>query len=586
MASQSVTILVVDDEAVVHEILSEALAHPERRLLSATTCAQALAMARENQFELALVDKNLPDGSGLDLAREMRQMRPGAEVVLITAYPSLDSAMEAVRIGAFDYVAKPFDDIEKLALMVQNALDKVRLKRERQDLLHELKESEERYALAVRGANDGLWDWNLVTGDVYFSPRWKSMLGFGESEIGSACEEWLGRIHEEERERVRALLKAHIEGEVPYFEDEHRVQHHDGTYRWMLNRGLAIRDQGGKAVRMAGSQTDMSARRMAEQKMRHDALHDRVTGLANRSLFLDRVGQSLTRSRRRGSHHFAVILLDLDRFKIVNESLGHPVGDELLVATARRLEGCLRAQDSAARLGGDEFAVLLEDIKSSEDAIRVAERIQSRLGEPLRLFGRDVFTTSSIGIAVGRSTYQRAEDLVRDADIAMYRAKSLGRARHVVFDPSMQVQATALLELDSALRRAIERDEFCLHFQPIVSLESGHIIGFEALVRWQHPERGLVAPGDFIPVAEDTGLIMPLSRLVLTKACRQARLWLDQGGPSDLYMSVNVSGKHLVSSGLADEVKGILTASCLPPQNLRLEITESVIVQDTDAAAA
>ncbi len=586
MGRQSFTILVVDDEPVLHEILNTALRRDERHMLFAGTCAQALAAAGENQIDLVLVDKNLPDGSGLELARNLCKMHPAAEVVLITAYPSLDSAMEAVRIGAFDYVVKPFADIEKLALSVQNALDKVRLRRERQDLVDELKESEERYALAARGANDGLWDWNLTTDVVFYSSRWKSMLGFDESEIGGTAGEWLGRVHAEDRDRVEAKLKAHLEGTLPHFEDEHRMLHRDGTYRSVLNRALAIRDPKGKAVRIAGSQTDMSARRAVEQQMRHDALHDRVTGLANRSLFLDRVGQSLARSRRRGSHQFAVILLDLDRFKIVNESLGHPVGDELLVATARRLEGCLRAQDSAARLGGDEFAVLLEDIKGSDDAIRVAERIQARLAEALRLFGRDVFITCSLGIAVGRPSYQRAEELVRDADIAMYRAKSSGRARHVVFDPSMQVQATALLELDSALRRAIERDEFCLHFQPIVSLASGHIAGFEALVRWQHPERGMVAPGDFIPVAEDTGLIVPLSHLVLNKACRQARLWLDGGGATNLYMSVNVSGRHLVSPGLAEEIGAILGDSGLPAENLRLEITESVVVQDTEAASA
>jgi diguanylate cyclase (GGDEF)-like protein/PAS domain S-box-containing protein len=582
-------ILVVEDEPVIRNLLKEVLSRDGREIVFAECAADGLARAKEaGGIDLALLDKNLRDGSGLDVARALKEMSPASEVILMTGYASLDSAVEALKIGAFDYITKPFDDINKLALQVQNALDKARLERERVRLTRELGESEQRYALAAQGSNDGLWDWNLETGEVYFSPRWKGLLGYdtdGDS-IGTSPETWLGRIHEDDAQRVRSGLRAHLEGGVSHFQDEHRVRHEDGTFRWVLARGLAFRDAEGKPVRLAGSLTDVTERRLAEQQMQYDALHDGVTLLPNRVLFLDRLGQALARTRRRSAYRFAVVLLDLDRFKIVNESLGPSIGDELLVATARRLETCLRAGDTAARLGGDEFAILLDDITDTSDAVRVAERVQTELAAPHTLSGRDVFTTSSIGISLSHPGYHRPEELLRDADIAMYRAKALGKARHVVFDQGMQGRAVRLLDLDSALRRAIERREFVLHYQPIVSLEHGAIVGFEALVRWMHPERGLVAPGDFIPVAEETGLIIPISQLVLSEACTQLRQFQEYAGNGHRpYMSVNVSAKHLIAPGLVDDVEAVVSDIGIPPSSLRIEITESVVMENARVAA-
>jgi len=466
---------------------------------------------------------------------------------------------------------------------------------------YELKQAEERYALAVQGANDGLWDWDLQTKEVYFSPRWKSMLGYEESAVGSDSEEWFRRVHTEDIDRVKVEIALHIEGLSEHFENEHRMLHKDGDYRWMLSRGLKVSDIKGKPTRMAGSLTDVTDRKVAEERLLRNAFYDGLTELPNRSLFVDRLGRSLARAKRREDYMFAVLFLDLDRFKNVNDSLGHMMGDELLIAVARRLEGCMRPGDTAARLGGDEFTMLLDDITDVSDATRVAERIQQDLLMPFDLNGHEVFVAASIGIAVSASkgsasAYDLPEDVLRDADTAMYRAKALGKARHEVFDEAMHARALALLRMETDLRRALERENFRVYYQPLVSLETGKIIGFEALVRWEHPERGLVAPGEFIALAEETGLIIAIDRWVLREACQQTKLWQEKfaplpGQPSPasvrpLEISVNLSSKQFGQPDLVAQIQEIVGESGLQMQHLKLEITESVLMNNAEAAAA
>ena len=353
-----------------------------------------------------------------------------------------------------------------------------------------LRESEERYALAALGANDGLWDWDLRTDRVYYSPRWRMLLGLENSELTEAPEEWLGRVHPSDGEALRAGLDAHLTGKSTAFRCEFRMRHADGTYRWMISRGLAVRGDDGIALRMAGSQTDISARKLAELQLEHDAYHDTLTGLPNRALLMDRLRQAIRRSKRRPDYRFVLLFLDLDRFKLINDSLGHQAGDQVLISIARRLEVCLRPTDTVARLGGDEFVVLLDDLKDT-DAQTVAGRIRQELSSPFRIEGREVFISASIGITHGTSDLERAEDMLREADTAMYRAKSAGKNRHETYETSMHLQAVSTLHMETALRRALERDELFLEYQPIVSLLDRRVTGFEALVRWRHPDRGL-----------------------------------------------------------------------------------------------
>jgi diguanylate cyclase (GGDEF)-like protein/PAS domain S-box-containing protein len=459
-----------------------------------------------------------------------------------------------------------------------------------------LRESQERYALAVQGANDGLWDWNLRTDAIYFSPRWKEMLGYADGEIGNSPTEWFSRVHPEELDWLQAQLAAHLDGRSPHFEIEHRMRHKDDTYRWMLSRGLAVRDRDQKAYRMAGSQTDITKRKRAEEQLLHDALHDGLTGLSNRVLFLDRLGQAIERSKRQPGYQFAVLFLDLDRFKVVNDSLGHVVGDQLLVAIARRLEPCIKFGDTFARLGEDEFTILIEDIKDVSDATRLADRIHLELQSPFNLNGQDVFTTASIGIALNDAKYDRPEDVLRNADTAMYRAKALGRARHELFDTAMHDRAVALLQLETDLRRAIAVNdlgrscqEFHMRYQPIVNLRTGKVSGFESLIRWKHPTRGWVSPGSFIPVAEETGLIVPLGQWILKEACHQLKQWQHHFPDHlPLSVSVNLSTRQFAQPDLFEQVSQILCQTDLAKGdlklNLKLEITESAIMENPEAA--
>lgn len=328
---------------------------------------------------------------------------------------------------------------------------------------------------------------------------------------------------------------------------------------------------------------NITERKLLEIQLVHDALHDALTGLPNRSLFMNRLTHVIQLAKRRHNYLFAVLFIDLDRFKFINDSLGHIVGDRLLVAISDKLKGCLRPGDTVARLGGDEFAILLENINSISDATHVAERIQQELLLPLDLDDHEVFTTASIGIVPGAVRYDQPEELLRDADTAMYHAKSLGKARYELFNSAMHARVVALLQLENDLRRAVERQEFQIYYQPIVSLTTGRIAGFEALVRWQHPEHGLVSPETFIQLAEETGLILPIGEWILYEACRQARLWqmLRPEAPP-LTMNVNISSKQFTQPNLAHQIKQILHETNLEPSSLKLEITESIIMENTE----
>jgi diguanylate cyclase (GGDEF)-like protein/PAS domain S-box-containing protein len=445
-----------------------------------------------------------------------------------------------------------------------------------------LRESEERYALAICGANDGIWDWNLKTGEIHFSARWKEMLGCAQSEVGSLPEEWFNRVHPEDLESVRAAIAAHREGLSAHFQVEHRMRHADGRYLWMLSRGAAIRDASQKTTRMAGSQTDITARKETEQQLLRDALHDGLTGLPNRVLFTDRLERSIARMARNAKHHFSVLFLDIDRFKVINDSIGHGLGDRLLLEFAERISHCLRPGDTFARLGGDEFTILLEDPRQPDDAVGVADRILESLKRPFMLEAHEVYVTASIGIAPSTTGYSRPQDVLRDADTAMYRAKAAGKSRYQIFDTAMHARAMHLLQTENDLRRAIDRNEFELHYQPILQITTGRIRGFEALLRWRHPEHGFVAPAEFISIAEETGLIVPIGRWVLQEGCRQAAAWRELFPDLPLDISINLSGKQFSQSDLVEQVMGALRKAKLPAKHLILEITESVVMDNPE----
>jgi diguanylate cyclase (GGDEF)-like protein/PAS domain S-box-containing protein len=578
MNTQASRLLIVDDNELNRDMLARRLARKGYEILLADNARQLPQRVKEDAIDLVLLDIEMPEISGLEALKILRETYSPIElpIIMVTAKNQSEDVVKALDLGANDYVTKPID----FAVALARIGTQLSHKRAQEGL----RESEERYALAARGANDGLWDWNLEANVVYFSTRWKSMLGYQESEIGDKPDEWFNRVHDADRERVNQEIAAHQEGSVPQFESEHRVLHKDGTFRWMLCRGLAVHNGSGKISRMAGWQTDITEGKVS----------DPLTGLPNRLLFADRVGRLIKHAKRRKDYLFAVLFLDLDGFKMINDSLGHLVGDQLLVGVASRLEKCLRATDTVARLGegfivarmgGDEFTVLLEDLKDPGDAKLAAERLIKAVTSPFMLGGREVFTSLSIGIALSNPGYEQAEDILRDADTAMYRAKSMGKARYEIFDADMRASVVARLQLETDLRRALEHGEFHNVYQPIVSLAAGQIVGFEALLRWQHPTRGLLGPEEFIRVAEETGLIRDLGWWNLREACRQMTNWrADYRAYSQLTMSVNLSPKQFLQPNLAEDIESLLRELNLPPQALKLELTESTVMGDPSAA--
>jgi diguanylate cyclase (GGDEF)-like protein/PAS domain S-box-containing protein len=450
-----------------------------------------------------------------------------------------------------------------------------------------LRQSEERYALAALAANDGLWDWDLVRDRCDFSPRWRAMLGLENTALLPLAREWLDRVHPDDAPRLRAEMETHLAGGSPRLESEHRLRHADGSWRWVLVRAVALRERNARASRLAGSMTDISARKRAEEELRRAAMHDALTGLVNRAYFLESLDRAVARAQRRPDQTIALLFLDLDRFKQINDSLGHLAGDRLLTNIARRLQACVRPGDVLARLGGDEFAVLLDDLKDPVDAVHIAERMQEVLRSPLPTDSSEIVVTASIGVAFGGAELEGHEELLRDADLAMYRAKASGKARYEVFDAGSRATERARLELENDLRRALERGELRVHYQPIVSATDGHIVAFEALARWAHPQRGLLNAASFIPLAEESGTISALGRWILREALGQLRTW-QRTYPTEppLAVSVNLSPREVMQPRLLANVTDALREAGVPAQSLALEITESLFIDTGDATLA
>lgn len=565
-------IIVVEDEyKVALDIITRLESMGYIIIYQTDSCEIAIQKAGDLHPDLVLMDARIRGNMTSSDAAKFILNHFDIPVVFISAQSDTLTLQAAILAEAYGFIIEPFDDRD-LKSSITMALYK-------HSMTKKLRESEERYALAVRAANDGIWDWNLRTNKIYYSPRWKEILGYAEDEIGDDPNEWFNFVHPDDKTKIQSALSMHLSGMSPLLECEYRIRHANGAYLWVLSRGLAVRDTEGIGYRMAGSQSDITSRKLAEQRLAHDALHDSLTGLPNRVLFLDRLQNRLERTKRNPNELFAIMFIDLDRFKVVNDSLGHPVGDQLLITVSQRLKHCLRPEDTISRLSGDEFAVLLNDVSDVNDARRVADRIKGQLVTTAVLGQVERFPTASIGIVVFNTTYQSAGDLLRDADLAMYRAKAQGGNQHQIFDETMHTSAIELIKLEGELKRAVERNEWLVHYQPIISLENGKPVGAEALVRWLHPHKGLLFPQNFIHVAEDTGLILPIGEFVLRTVCLQAKAWRENGLP-DFWVSVNISGRQFQDKNLVENIARILKETGLSSSGLRLEITESVAIRD------
>ena len=565
----------VDGERIASRL---ALTPVPFEVIRVASLADAMERTDAGGVDVLLLDLDLPDSSGLSTFQRMVDHEPEMPIVLLVDPDQEDLALEILARGAQGY-------------MLRSELDPVQLRRclvasvKRQQAHRAVRREAERLELVLDGTSDGLWDWELMQDSVFYSARWNNLIGLPSRDVVASSQHWLGRVHPDDLPGLKDELVEHLSGGARHFVYEHRIMGSGGDYLWVLARGQAVRELSGRTRRMAGSLTDITARKQTEERLAFSALHDELTGLANRVLFKDRLRVALRTLARNRGPHFGVLFLDLDRFKHVNDTYGHSIGDRLLVEISRRLMGFLRPGDTLARLGGDEFGVLVANISGVAGALHVAERVQELLNLPFAIDGRQLDIAASIGIALSTSGYDEPEDILHDADIAMYRAKAAGRGQAQVFDPLMHRSAMALLRLESELRHAVERHELTMHYQPVVSFATGRVVGFEALIRWQHPERGLLMPAQFLAVAEETGLATPIGWWAMADVCRQLVEWQRrfQMEPP-LWASINVSDRLLMQADMVAGTRSILEDTGVPPASLRFELREDIIVRHGDQA--
>jgi diguanylate cyclase (GGDEF)-like protein/PAS domain S-box-containing protein len=527
-------VLVVDDEDANRDLLSRRLTRSGFQVEVARGGDEALGKVSQTQFDLILLDQMMPGKTGSDVLRELRTQYSQADlpVIMVTAITDSGRVAEALDLGANDYITKPVDFTVALA--------RIRAQLSRKHAETARRVSEERYELAARASNDGLWDWDLVSNEIYYSERWKSTMGLRDAQIGKSPEEWLSRVHADDVVSLRAALQRHLDQQSEFFEAEYRIRRGDGECRWMTGRGMAVRSPDGTPSRMAGSQSDITEKKTL----------DALTGLPNRLLFHERLCAAVDRARFDPDYRLAVYFVDLDRFKLVNDTLGHVAGDHLLMQFGERLRSVVAGQCSlVARLGGDEFAVLLEGVGDSTWVVAQGDRLIRAIRPAFQLEEREFFVSASVGIVVSRPEHRAAEDLIRDADLAMYSAKARGLGRCAIFDESMRQIAHNRLQIETDLRVALTRGQLLVYYQPRVDLNTSQICGFEALLRWKHPQRGLVQPDDFI-----------------------------------LDVAVNISPVQLRDPALVQQIAQILAETGLPPGALQIEITESRLLENLDEA--
>jgi PAS domain S-box-containing protein len=586
-AASTPTLLLVEDDADVRDTMKrlvEARGFCVRGVADGLEALEYLSSAALP--DLVLLDRTLPGMDGLEVLRVIRRRHSPGElpVIIVTGTDESDAVVEALELGANDYLAKPID--------VPVAIARIRTQLARRCAERALLESEERYALVIRAANDGIFDWRIDRGEGHFSPRWRALLGC-EDASQATLDTWYARVHPDDIAPLHANIAEHLDGRTEHFEFEHRVQGPNESYRWVLARGVAVRNAAGKPIRLTGSISDITEGKVA----------DALTGLPNRVLLMDRLGRLLGYTRRNPGFQVVVMFIDLDRFKMINDSLGHQAGDALLIQAAARLDGCVRSTDTVARfnavrgssipgstvgrMGGDEFVVVLGGVNQAQGAQLVADRLHAAFNEPFDVSGQEVFVSLSIGVASSGPHTEHAEELLHEADTAMYRAKALGPARTEFFTVDMRSDARVQLQADTDLRRAFERREFDVWYQPIVALETGRTATLEALLRWREGNRTLVGTGELVSMAERMGLIVPIGYWVLERACAEMAKW--SAASSEMRhvgVSVNLSAKQLAVPELVTALEAIVDRAGVAHQRVEFELTESCVMADPEAARA
>jgi len=507
-------------------------------------------------------------GSPTDEAlRMVIRVRKGLNSATLPIVMLMAKGREELMVRAFEIGV---DDCMEFPVYPPLALARIRALMGRLNEMAEGVDQRQRFDLVVRGAGDGIWDWRLTDDSVYFSPRWRELLGYQPEDRFSAIDDWLALVHPEESEMVKRELRNHLEGISLAFQVECRLRHKSQSYRWFLIRGTSQRDPYGHTARMAGSLTDISERKLT----------DPMTGLPNRIVLYDRINQAIVKTRRRKNSSYGIILLQIDRYETMREAYGQSFCDNVQRVVAQRIVGILRMTDTLTIMSDTTMCILVDVMREDVDLVRVAQRVRGAAEEPVSLGEESVMLTLSIGMAQGSTHHVGADELIKDATAALNKARQSGAGHEAVFDPDMQRRARDRLKIEADLHQALRREELRVFWQPIVELGPNRLAGFEALLRWEHPSRGLISPLEFIPVAEESGLIVPIGKFVLREALRQAKTWHEAGAPKDLFVSVNVSSRQLDSPDLAEAVTAALGEYPVPAGCLHIEITESAVMRD------
>lgn len=585
MLSGNTLILIVENEEAHAELIRRAFeyANQRMRLHIVHTLAAAQAYVQTNQPNLAIIDLLLPDGQGTTLLTNDTNFSTFPTIIM-TSYGNERIAVEAVKAGALDYVVKSPEAMRDLPRVAERALREWNHLIEQRRAEDALLQSERRFRALTEHSSDVICVLNATGMIKYISPSVQRILGYPTDErLGQNGFEL---VHPDDQDYVLELFSYLHANPHELISAEFRLLHANNSWCWVEATGTNLLSD--PAIQgTVINYRDVTERKEAELRLQHDALHDYLTGLPNRLLCVDHIAQSIARTYQQPESQFAVLFLDLDRFKVVNDSLGHRLGDQLLKAVAARLSTYLDSDTICARLGGDEFVIVVNDIDNDYDAIALAETILYQLTQPFDINGLRLVTSASIGVVLSRGGYTQSEDVLRDADLAMYHAKSQGKSRYAIFDVEMHQQVLERLALEAQMRSAIEHQEFEVYYQPIVELQSGTIEGFEALVRWNHPEHGIISPAEFVPIAEETGLIVEIDWLVLKTASQQMRIWQDTlCKDTPIVMSVNFSSQQFSQCDLVERINAVLEETCLDPTWLRLEITESTLMENINNAAA
>ncbi len=591
---QTPRILIVDDEPLILEGLSELLSLKGYDVTTALGGREALSAIFRQQYDLILLDLCMPDLGGAEVLRFLSDRSVETPVIVVSGDASIESAIRALRGGATDFIRKPYEP-DELLRRIYNTLDKRRLEKENNLILQRLQQSEKWHRFLVNSSPDFIYTLDQEGRFTFINERVGNLLGYNKEEL--IGQHYTCLIHDEDMARAEHVFNErrtsercarNVELRLKFNPGHRRPRIMTGRYRTveLSATGMYEPTDNKFETRFMGTYgvaKDVSDRKQAEETVYYQAYHDLLTGLPNRALYRDHLGLALAQSKR--SHQtMAILILDLDHFKVINDTLGHGYGDELLIYMASRLRACLREGDTLARLGGDEFGLLLPGVLTYEDVEQIGRKIINTLNKPLQIKAHELYLSVSIGACMAPSDGDMVDMLIRQAEIAMYQAKAQGRTRLQFWQPGMQAPYSTRLQVEADLRRALARNEFVLFYQPLVDIATGAIRGFEALLRWWHPERGLLSPGEFIPVAEETGVIVPMGEWVLRAASAQMAEWKKAGLPM-VRMSVNISARQLENPDFVDSVMRSMQIHAVESEYMELEITETLLMRDLEANA-